>query len=299
MARTTKPTAKYIILLISSVAVIVFTFGIYFIKNKGASTDPLVREKPFPIYQSEVDYLMAVHKLTIPQKTDREFAIQQLEEIKIYEKIMNQYGWEITASDLEKEKNRIAQNTRLPGLLKQVQDIPEHGKDYYTQIFIKETLIKRSIFDDFYFSIPELHKNTKELALKFMEQNRTKDIKTIFRLAWDNNYEVFEFKISPRVGVEVQHRPNPNSTAKQFSDNNLPEKGEIKKGNTELEVQDWYRVHSSSLDKKTYLFEEREKWNIYFIKKNNRKNKEASGFYISISKQPFNEWIQKEIIRYK
>lgn len=294
MERQRSQTAKFIILLISSAFIILI---IYFVLNKKLfKSSDLVMEHPFQISKVQLKYKFEINKLVIPQQTDEEFALSQLKKMFAMQKIMEKYGWFISEEKLLEEQKRIENNTRSPGLLNRIKNIKGFDESLYRDIFVRETLINRTIYSDFYFSTQKIHQDTYRKAQEIQHQIKGKSRDQIKKLIWEEGFEFFDFEVSLEKGLRFSHLPKEtiqiNSeelNARSKKTEELPE-AEIKN-----QARSWIVSHQILEKDNVYVFDEGESWEVLKVDRFNKETSNARGIKIKVPKKPFNEWIGAEL----
>lgn len=263
--------------------------------------DPAVKAGPFRIKESAIQYQMAVNRIAIPQSTSREFAINQLTEALLYERIMEKHGFPILAAYIPAERIRIEAKTQRPELLRQIQSLKGFNQSYFEQIFVRGTLVRRLIFNQFYFSNAELHKETRTKAQEFLERFRTTEEKEIRTAAHTEGHEFFFYELSPGMGVQFTHVPayknsdnDSSSPQTKFQAQTQPTtESEETEARTD-ELKRWFSAHAALEGQTAALIDEGEQWAILFRKQHRLSDLTANGLRVVVQKRPFQEWIKTE-----
>lgn len=258
---------------------------VYFFQN---AHSPIV-DKALNISEDQVLYQTEINKLIISEPTDKAFALSQLKKMLVLEKIMNKYNWYISEEILKKEQERIDKNTRSASLLEKIKKIEGFPEDFYLHLFVKKTLIERTIFNDFYYHTPILHENTYYQALTLKEKLKTENIKTIKELTWNMHGEFFEFSISPKEGFSFKHM-----TQKEFSNSNLKDNSTLKESTQEA-TSDWFLKHAELNSNPIQIFDYGEDFALIKADTFSKEKNIAKGIQIKLAKKPYNEWITEEL----
>ena len=177
--------------------------------------------------------------------------------------------------------------------MESVRAIKGFDPEYYLNIFVRGTLVQRLIYNDFYFSIEQLHLDSLQKAGQFAEKVQTQDQAKIKQLAEENNLAVFDIQVGPKTGINYQHL-NTIAPAPQL-ENPKPKKDKIE-GNFSDQAKHWFE--QTKVIKKignTLLLNEGEEWTLFFPKVWDPKNLKALGTAVRIPKTPFRIWIAKEM----
>lgn len=298
MALPTKMTAKFTIFLISSFIVMGLVAGWFgYRKLSKPSREIVATIGPYGITEEAVQYQMQVNRFMIPQKTDRSLALSQLKEMYTDQLIMEKYGWSIDEKDLATEAERIEKNTRSRRQLQKIQEISGFDPLLYNEIFIRETLIQRTIFNDFYFSKSEIHEPTRKQALDFASRMKGQTLAQIKAQALDENVRVFNLQIDSANGFRIQHllkaQALPSSDGAKESQ--PPEMTAEQKKEV---ARQWLQAHLAfQKAHDAYLFDEREQWALLFPEEWKPQLQTVRGLFIVFPKEPFQSWIQKEKLK--
>jgi hypothetical protein len=295
MALPIKMTAKFTIFLFSSLLVLGLVAGWFgYRKFSKPSHEVVATVGPYQITDEAVLYQMQINYFVIPQKTDRAFALNQLKEMYTDQLIMERYGWHIRPEDLAAERERIEKNTHARRQLQRIQEIPGFDPLLYNEIFVRRTLIQRTIFNDFYFSNVELHEPTRRQALEFASRMKGQSLAKIKAQALGENLRVFNLQIDSTNGFKIQHllKPQGSPSSSGASDPSPPEMTNDQKKTV---AHQWLQSHLTFQKiHDAYLFDEHEQWALLFPEEWKPQLQIVRGVFVVIPKEPFQNWIQKE-----
>lgn len=301
MAQQKKRTARFTAYLIcSGVLILGLAFGYRYYRESLKHSDKVVgRIGPYEIRESQIQYQMELNKLMIPQKTDRAFAESQVKETFAYQTILQKYGWVVGPKELRDEAVRIETNTRARRLLEKIQGLPDFGRHLYDDIFVRGTLVHRVIFNDFYFSHPELHQGTRQQALRIASDLKGLSKSVLLEKSKMKNLTAFELRLSEKDGYSGEpvvpsaatapaKRPHPGLVD--------PERPKPSKAERKDVSELWWKTHQQfeGVDG-ALLFDEGERWGLFFPEEWKPEKKLARGVLVIIPKKPFQIWIQGEL----
>lgn len=290
MARTLSAQAKYIIYCFSSSVFVL----ILIISNSTLHEYFLPYEISVPAQW--ITYQTKLNELLVPDKVDHEFAINQLKKMIAHERIMKSNGWTITKSDLEKEAQRIQSDSRNLALLEKVKQI--QPSQFYLDVFVKNTLIQRTIYSDFYFSNSQIHKKSKEQAEALMEALKNVPINLINKFPVAKEIEIFELRFDPSKGILRKHK------------NNLSENEKINSKLISLDSEwqvylqpgSWQNKATNQTDQLIFLKDDIESYSVVWLHPNILEpnlSVKGVGYSYRIPKRSFNDWIVNEEKKYR
>lgn len=161
---------------------------------------------------------------------------------------------------------------------------------------MRETLIERTIYSDFYYSTSVIHQDTYRTAQEIRREIKKRSRDEIKKLAWDKGFEFFDLDVSLKKGPRFSHLPK-DVTQIHSNELSVHSKKTEKESEAELKNQarSWMVTHHALEKDNVFVFDEGESWEILKVDRFDKKTTNAHGIKIKVPKRSFHEWIGIEL----